>query len=96
VHPFSGFYIQRMPCIFLGHEDIQDCYCRSNDGRGVRFSGLVSGRRRVVQFETTFFDVNGHLCFGPWSFESFVIKLPGYTLIGPLDFSTIYRMVLIL
>jgi hypothetical protein len=25
---------------------------------------LVSGRRRVVQFET-FFDVNGHLCFGP-------------------------------
>jgi hypothetical protein len=64
VHPFSGFYSQRMPCVFPGNEGIQDCDCRRNDGRGVRFSGLVSGRRRVVLFETASFDVNGHLRFG--------------------------------
>ena len=34
----------------------QDRYCRSSDGRGVRFSGLVSGRRRTILFETTPFD----------------------------------------
>jgi len=34
----------------------QDRYCRSSDGRGVRFSGLVSGRRRMVLFKTTLFD----------------------------------------
>jgi hypothetical protein len=34
----------------------QDRYCRSSDGRGVRFSGLVSGRRRTVLFEMTSFD----------------------------------------
>ena len=28
--PFSGFYSQRMPCVFLDNEDIQDRYCRSN------------------------------------------------------------------
>jgi hypothetical protein len=34
----------------------QDRYCRSSDGRGVRFSGLVSGRRRTILFETTSFN----------------------------------------
>jgi len=34
----------------------QDHYCRSNDGRGVRFSGLVSRRRRTILFETTPFN----------------------------------------
>jgi len=34
----------------------QDRFCRSSDGRGVRFSGLVSGRRRTILFETTPFD----------------------------------------
>jgi hypothetical protein len=57
-HPFSGFYSRRLgewhafPLVMK----TQDRYCRSSDGRGVRLSGLVSGRRRTVLFETTPFD----------------------------------------
>jgi hypothetical protein len=54
-----------MASVFLDNEDTQDRYCRISDGRGVRFSGLMSGRRRVVLFEMALFDVNGHLCLGP-------------------------------